>query len=886
MKPRSNKRRLPVASNKNDSSSNVICRYQTYDTSTRSWSDWHHVQRPSDCSATNLTVPCPRGSIQLYPNVISATDRTHLRQELAGCNYFRAYGIQGGTEPRRHFLAHELADDDNAFDSCRPQPGYRYNRNTICLKARSLAKLPRLQQLSSTLQATCGVDQWTIGINPVCYRDSSDSIAPHADDNQNETLIVAVVVYQQEDDDDDDFQTKPVPRDDDSLLLPPAKSLRSRQPVQQQQSAAKQARVASPATPCTKPAVERRRRRVVKIEPQNYDDLVQGDVIVELYLKPGDAYSMDGELQLHYFHSVPKLVSPVTNIKSQPLQPPTCPNNLRLAVVFRCGDPLLVTRDSGTPSDWAPKPPLLRLFGRHGIAGLQEGHLYTKSQLVHMGAHEGLQKGVSGNKQHGCNAIAVSGLRPDGKGDDNDFCQLQWFVEYSNGGAAMWMSAVRQLPIRVFRSSDLNSIFRAHAIDNKPVKSFRYDGLYRVTNVGVEAEDTSIVWVMLEAGSAVPLLDKKALCSFQLQRVEKGDGAMQNQFSHQELVLRCLRSKVMSLTTPFCSCYCTESKRCKYLQMHSDQALCDTFLYIWGLSDFKFTPHGYRTNERLEIKGGKEAFVESELERVRLMPRKLHWSSKAQQKKHLQGASQYAANTDAHGFAHVDSAVITTPKANRRTVSPDASDSSVSYRQPRSKALIARPGEQVAAWVNLDDSNEGYQYILAVVHDYDEQADSYIVSDVDCKPRARGESSKSCGPPIFTLPRSQVRRLSKELALEAGTRCLAIYPDMTVFYRAVVVRRRRDFADPGASFHILAFDNEDETDERGRIQHYAVLSQYVLVVEEDNQSDGGSEAGAADERDASVAELFCADAWQTNSQPSDNNSMENVQSYSIERLTL
>jgi hypothetical protein len=102
--------------------SNVLCRYKTYDVAAQSWSkDWTLLHRPpsaveaavhhdtSSLSCTSISIPCPRGQITLYPNVISTSDRHALHQELAHCGYFRAYGIQGTTEPRRHFLAHEMA---------------------------------------------------------------------------------------------------------------------------------------------------------------------------------------------------------------------------------------------------------------------------------------------------------------------------------------------------------------------------------------------------------------------------------------------------------------------------------------------------------------------------------------------------------------------------------------------------------------------------------------------------------------------------------------------------------------------------------------------------------------------------------------------------------
>ncbi|GKY93598.1 hypothetical protein MPSEU_000327200 [Mayamaea pseudoterrestris] len=966
---------------------NLLYRYRTYDGENQSWSDWNDVQRPSsstldgsseynnneddnnkikDTPTISLQIPCPRGSIVVYPNVMDATDRNLLRQELADCNYFRAYQIQGGKEPRRHFLAHERATCDDDFDNENMlQPGYRYNHNNAtCLKARSLSSLPRLRQLSNRMKRYCSISEWTIGVNPVIYRNYSDSISPHADDNQHETLILAVVVHQHDGvneqgdcgeielacEQDKDSQHQP----DANTVISSANDTEASQCENVESSACKAAdsnsehditaaaaerdkqhptdnlygkdagpaikssvigsksvetvdalgnsdmvaasdastrltqqqnRIVSSATTTVTAinsnesissssstneaspldarrrhnngnfgARQPRRQRVVKIEPQNTNDLVHGDVLVELFLKAGDAYAMDGELQKHYFHSVPKIVHPSNETKvanvdiaaansaatsDEQQQPPEQQDthNLRIAVIFRCGDSIQVARDSGVPSDWSPKPPLMRQFGR-SIPGLTEGELYTKSQLLHMGAHEGLQKGVSGSRQHGCNAIAVSGLRLDGKGFDNNFAKMQWYVEWSNGGSAMWATALKGLPIRVFRSTDLNSVWRAHSTVKVSVKSFRYDGLYMIKEVGYEGSllDNGIVWGTLGPESQMPLhLHRKTVCTFRMQRAEWGSGPMENQFSDQELVIKCLRSKNLSLPTKYCPCFCSESQYCELLKTHSDVDLCDIFLYTWGLTHWLNRRKGINGRENVQDRG---AFVQSILEQYQMAPRKLHWSAlqrkeQAERKLNLVPVIRVRsfAPPNMEALADTLSAMMITKKRKKpptlRTVSPDASVVSkrthhVKKRQRCSK-LIATPGEQVAAKLpeRVKDGS-GMEWILAVVTRYDAATDTYTVLDASQNKKNKTNNKPCC------LEWSRVKRLSKD-PLQIGDHCLAVYPDTTVFYKAKVVSRRRHFADLGPNFQILKFEGEEDYDERGRVMHYQVLNQYVLA---------------------------------------------------------
>jgi len=141
-------------------------------------------------------------------------------------------------------FVHFLLHDRATNDDFRSskQPGYRYARGTA--KARPLSKLPLLERVSKKLATLSGVDRWNIGVNPVLYQDSKDGMGGHADDDQGETVILCLIL-------------------------------------------------ASPDE-----------ERPVVITPNS--KLQDGDERIELMLRAGDAYAMDGEMQKHYLHSVPK----------------------------------------------------------------------------------------------------------------------------------------------------------------------------------------------------------------------------------------------------------------------------------------------------------------------------------------------------------------------------------------------------------------------------------------------------------------------------------------------------------------------------------------------------------------------------------------------------
>lgn len=217
---------------------------------------------------------------------------------------------------------------------------------------------------------------------------------------------------------------------------------------------------------------------------------------------------MDKEMQGHYFHSVPKTTDTVVSED----------DSFRLSIVFRTGRDFIQWQDSGQPCEnLAPKVRPLQLFG-NGILGLVEGETYTRLELFNMGAHRMQQRGISGNMKAGADAMIVSGLREDKLGRDY-FHQLVYAVERYKGGMSVMTSSKNGLPIRVFRSSNYESPYKASKMaDAKNAStSYRYDGLYEVVT------------------SCKPL-ENENLFIFELHRLDAGTDEHSNRVANKNVL--------------------------------------------------------------------------------------------------------------------------------------------------------------------------------------------------------------------------------------------------------------------------------------------------------------------------------------------------------------
>ena len=212
----------------------------------------------------------------------------------------------------------------------------------------------------------------------------------------------------------------------------------------------------------------------------------KGEIIV-LYLQRGDGYAMDGEMQKHYTHGVPEAKE--TSQDTDGMQEES---DRRISVVFRYGRTVKYKKDSGEPCQ-SLDPTKVRVgdernvrYGR--LRGLYEGYLYSRQNICEMKAHTSQQKGVSGKKDGGCDAIVVAG-KGEVKGKDTLF-ELTYSASTGGKGAeGMILSYEQGFLVRVFRTTNYDHENRAVVPKNgfyKQIsgkgKYYRYDGLYEIKN--------------------------------------------------------------------------------------------------------------------------------------------------------------------------------------------------------------------------------------------------------------------------------------------------------------------------------------------------------------------------------------------------------------------
>jgi hypothetical protein len=149
------------------------------------------------------------------------------------------------------------------------------------------------------------------------------------------------------------------------------------------------------------------------------------------------------------------------------------------------------------------------------------------------------QRGISGNQSFGCDAIIVSGARKDGKGGDN-FYNLVYCAESTVGGGSILKSMASKNCIRVFRSSVLQNPFRCTGVVNQKKSAsalYRYDGLYRVTQVSF-ADEVSGKKVYEEPEHSSRMVSGR-LYHFYLSRVEAGTEACTNEMEDNKFLEYC-----------------------------------------------------------------------------------------------------------------------------------------------------------------------------------------------------------------------------------------------------------------------------------------------------------------------------------------------------------
>lgn len=292
------------------------------------WSPWTgDLQRGTMKTSTYYDFK-DGGQLIIYMNLLTTARQDLISQELLACNRFRQYRVQNNNEPRVHFLLHEEgAADDVSFN--QPQPGYSYGN--VAMKARSFdASLAQVQRLSVKMQRVCQcltcpttVDKNTKGDTGVFWNIGADCIV-YRDGNDQ-------INYHADND------------QGEQLILTVL--------------------VSSPIGGTRK----------IRIRNKNLLEEF------ELFLDAGDAYSMDGNMQESYLHSVPRDLKCTGNDATDTKQQ-------RIVIVFRRGNQVIKTNDSGTP---VPHlfPRILQPYRFGRLEGLKEGSLYSRTELGNLNAH-------------------------------------------------------------------------------------------------------------------------------------------------------------------------------------------------------------------------------------------------------------------------------------------------------------------------------------------------------------------------------------------------------------------------------------------------------------------------------------------------------------------
>lgn len=300
---------------------------------------------------------------------------------------------------------------------------YRYHGVTMAAKTLK----GKLEQIAAKSSRYFEGRSWNVGVDVVCYRDGNDSCGWHADDTQGETLVFCVVL-----------QSQGGPR-----------RVRFRPKF-------------ASASP------KRKRRRLSCLQ--------RGDEELELWLDEGDAYSMDGEVQVGYEHSVPKVAEEAGR---------------RIVAIMRAGKLFRSSDEKCQDTGEAAKslvPPGKRLLA-FGALDCDSTTVYSRETLMATRFHSSPQKGVSGSAILGAASIVVSRQSSQLREADG-LLWLRYTSTRRQGAVALWRSLRDDKPVRVFRSSSLLSRWAPRKVDsacqddNSPSSTnaavYRYDGLYRV----------------------------------------------------------------------------------------------------------------------------------------------------------------------------------------------------------------------------------------------------------------------------------------------------------------------------------------------------------------------------------------------------------------------
>ena len=139
------------------------------------------------------------------------------------------------------------------------------------------------------------------------------------------------------------------------------------------------------------------------------------------------------------------------------------------------------------------------------------------------------------------------------------------------------------------------------------------------------------------------------------------------------------------------------------------------------------------------------------------------------------------------------------------------------------------PGHQVAALVSK--SKEDARWILGVITAFDDEKDKYVVEDIMEDVTAM-HSAQATAPERYQLTRNKIQPLPRWLPqpgmrgtyFESGTQVLALYPQTTCFYPAVIHEPPTPERINSYSIHFFDDDYPD-----GRIRYQEVPVKFVVT---------------------------------------------------------
>ena len=236
------------------------------------------------------------GILAYYPGIISEEERRDVSDEMEHSDLFRQYRTNGLREPRVHVLlsshAQVCSDNDNdnnnnqgkhyhnhnhdtnmqedgmAIETKRETktsgPGYGYHN--VKMKALPLSLAPVVEKVAKRLANKFRLpnNEWGIGANLITYRDGSDKIGWHADDTQGEYIILTVVAQSN--------------KEEERRVHIRPKRQKNKAPGGDGNGNVRHV----------------------------YASYLDGDEEIELIVNSGNGYKMDGTMQEHYEHCVPR----------------------------------------------------------------------------------------------------------------------------------------------------------------------------------------------------------------------------------------------------------------------------------------------------------------------------------------------------------------------------------------------------------------------------------------------------------------------------------------------------------------------------------------------------------------------------------------------------